>query len=133
MRLIIKFILCIAITLIAMMPRLSAAKDTITADEVRLRLAVAFEKNDMATVRSLVSDPWSGLRFFTTRQDGMWERAAVAFHNAQLVTKNEKQVVYEINWPVNAESKKTRTIIFLSLNSEWKLDLNSFLGPFPHF
>jgi hypothetical protein len=133
MRLITKFSLCIAITLIAMLPHLSIAKDTLAADEVRLQLAAAFEKNDMTTIRSLVSDPWSGLRFFTAGQDGMWERAAVAFRNAQLVTKDEKQVVYEINWPMNAESKKTQTIIFLSQDSEWKLDLNSFLGPFPHF
>ncbi len=133
MQLIVKFVLSIAIALIAMVPSLSSAKDNATADEVRLQLADAFVKNDMDAVGSLVSDPWSGLRFFTGRQDGMWERAAVAFRNAQLITMNEKQAVYEIHWPVNAESKKTRTIIFLSQDSGWKLDLNSFLGPFPHF
>jgi hypothetical protein len=117
----------------AVAPSIWCADEVVAADKIRLQLADAFTKKDMATIKALVTDPWSGLRFFSEKNDGMRESAGVAFREAKVVTIDENRVAYEIIWPSHTESKNTRKIIFILTSPEWKLDLNSFLGPFPHF
>jgi hypothetical protein len=112
----------------------SAAPARHAADAVRLQLAAAFERKDLKAIAPLVSDAWSGLRFCASWDARMWKAAAVALRGARLRTSGERERVYEVALAEGAEPSpvRRREIQFLLSDGSWRLDLNSFLGPFPH-
>jgi len=105
-----------------------SATDDSPAMPNRLKLADAFSRKDLDTISTLVSDPWSGLRFFTVREgnDDFWKDLGKRLREAEIVSTSKSMIIYTIPW-----NGKYREIEFLLIDERWVLDLNSFLGPFP--
>ena len=109
-------------------PLVWSATDDSPAMPNRLKLADAFSRKDLDAISTLVSDPWSGLRFFTVREgnDDFWKDMGKRLREAEIVSTSQSMVIYTIQW-----NGKSREIEFLLIDECWVLDLNSFLGPFP--
>jgi hypothetical protein len=92
-------------------------------DDVRKALAAAFAKKDEAAIERLVSDPYSGLRWCSGWDDARWKKTARTLEEAKRVESTPRERVYQSG---------ERRFTIESLNGDWKLDLSSLLGPFPH-
>ena len=102
---------------------------------VRMALADAFASQDRRMIGALISDAYSGLRFFTFSKENSayWDNAGRSLREARCVSSGADTVVYAIYWPPSGEHKVERQISFYLHNAEWKLNFASFMGPFPHF
>ena len=105
-----------------------SAEDGSPAMPSRLQLADAFANRDLLKVQALVVDPWSGLRFFSVKDgdEAYWQAMATELRQAKLVSTGKHAVVYEIR-----RDGQARKIEFVLGKEGWRLDFNSFLGPFP--
>ena len=108
------------------------------ADDTLKTLASAFARKDSAAISKLVDDGWSGLRFCEGWSDGQWQAAANALRSAKLQSRTQSEQIYSVTlrWPNDPADYAKVISLHLGQStwdgSTWKLDLNSFLGPFPH-
>lgn len=118
----------ILLALWALAPVAWCAVDDSPAMPSRLQVADAFAARDLIALEEQVSDPWSGLRFFSVK-DGdevFWRAMGTELREAKLISANKDKVIYEIR-----RDGVPRIIEFIFHRERWRLDLNSFLGPFP--
>lgn len=125
--------LAVALAILTVMPSAFCSSEAAAAAQTRLQLAEAFARKDTQAISPLISDAWSGLRFCSSWGDSMWKQASLALREAKVVSQDGDQILYATHWPHSPEAQKPRTIVFRLTDSGWKLDLNSFLGPFPQF
>ncbi len=97
------------------------------ADATLMRLADAFDAKDAAAARALINDPWSGSRFWSGWSDDAWHQAATDLRTAHFESEHDGRRVYSIS-----RDGHPREITMDSNGGQWRLDYNSFHGPFPH-
>ena len=104
------------------------------ADRVLAQLSEAFANKDEKAITSSITDPWSGLRHCATWNEALWQSAAKALRGAKFQSGSKVQAVYEVTLSQSTASTavKIKNITIELHNGRWALDLNSFLGPFPH-
>lgn len=117
-------------------PRVTVStNDAATSKELRVHpaettlaeLADAFERKDQKAAAAHLIDGWSGSRFWAEWSDRQWRDAAAALRAAQLKSAEDLERTYEI-----VDEGTPKTIHLLQNDGVWKLDYNSFKGPFPH-
>lgn len=123
------FILAISSSGIA--PEALCSSENACAAKVRLQLAEFFFQKNLNAISPLIEDPWSGLRFCSGWGDRMWQEVGTALRGAVVVSEKVDQIWYLVRWPYPTEDGVQKKIFFTRSDSDWKLDLNSFLGPFP--
>jgi hypothetical protein len=126
--------LVVVLVLAGLCCRASGSNETHPADATRLALAAAFEKKDVKVIGELVFDGWSGLRFTRNWGDNDWKVVSRAIREAKLKTSSVRTRIYSVTfyW-AHAPGVQTRDVEMSPDNvGHWKLDYNSFLGPFPH-
>ena len=118
----------ILVVLMMLTPLAWSAADDSPAMSSRLQLADAFAGRDLPAIEAQVSDPWSGLRFFSLKDgdEAFWQALATELRTARLISAGKGRVEYEIR-----RDDQPRKIEFIFHDERWRLDLNSFLGPFP--
>ncbi len=97
------------------------------ADKLLQRLADAFAKKDLKSVSALINDPWSGQRFCASWDDQAWKAAARALRGAKLKSDSPAKRIYTVE-----SGNRARDITVDLGDGGWRLDYNSFMGPFPH-
>ena len=105
-----------------------------SAHQVRIDLANAFSGRDVATIESLVSDTYGGLRFFRGSTDAeFWRATGAALRDATPLSSSARKATYRVVVRRRDEPPRARDVdLFLDGDDKWRLDLNSLLGPFPH-
>ncbi len=100
-------------------------------DEVVQKLADAFESKNAEALHSLVSDPYSGLRFSSNWTDQSWKSFAQAFKTAKQKSVTEREATYEIEiiYPSEMNVRPDHKEIKLILNDhkEWVMVYSSFM------
>ena len=97
------------------------------ADAALLVLADAFEAKDQKAIQGLISDGFSGSRFWPDWSDAQWHAAAVSLRGATLRTSAAEHRVYSVS-----QARGDRDVNMVLDDGHWRLDYNSFQGPFPH-
>ena len=97
-------------------------------DLVLKKLAVLFDKQDAAGISPLITDGWSGLRFTSGWSADDWHETATELRSAKLKSSTQNERVYVLT----VQSKPREVKVLRTSETEWKLDYNSFKGPFPH-
>jgi len=118
----------ILLSLMTTAPLAWGSADDSPAMSSRLQVADAFAARDLIAIEEQVSDPWGGLRLFSVK-DGdevFWRTMGTELREAKLISATEDKVIYEIR-----RDGAPRMIEFVFRRERWRLDLNSFLGPFP--
>lgn len=105
----------------------SAALGAHPADVSLRDLASAFRTRDTARAHALILDGWSGSRFWSEWPPEEWQRAANELENATLLTDSPTERVYTVR-----RASGAREITVALSDGHWRLDYNSFAGPFPH-
>ena len=103
-------------------------------DKLLRELADAFEKHDLKAIGARVDDGWSGLRFCASWDAAAWKAAATSLREAKRKSSSPRARVYTVTRrSTNGASSAQARDVSLRIGDEgWRLDLNSFLGPFPH-
>lgn len=97
------------------------------AETMLAELATAFEHKNEAAARAHLLDGWSGSRFWTQWTDSQWREAATALRGATLKSAHDGERIYLV-----ADEGRTKEIHVQRADGTWRLDYNSFKGPFPH-
>ena len=97
-------------------------------DLVLNKLAVLFDKQDAPGISPLIADGWSGLRFTAGWSADTWHETATELRSAKLKSSTPDERVYVLT--VQGQPKEVK--VLRTSETEWKLDYNSFKGPFPH-
>lgn len=107
----------------------AAAKVAAThpADLVIGELAAGFEREDGNAVQERVSDGWSGSRFRANWAHETWRAAATSLRGAKLKSASEAQRIYTL-----VDNGKEKEVSMQLMNDGWRLDYDTFKGPFPH-
>lgn len=118
----------IPLILMTATPLAWCAVDDSPAMPSRLLVADAFASRDLEAVSLLISDAWSGLRLFSVKDgdENFWNGLSKELREAKMLSADKDKVTYEIR-----RDGEPRNIDFIFHNERWRLDLNSFLGPFP--